>query len=226
MNRVAILIRFNGLLLESFSRRTTAALRASLPLPLALPWLDRLLDLNVDKEINKDALVITRAAKTLASGKRPDDEDALDLLEGSKDIDRAFLAKLGGAPLEILIRYQSVDTLRIDRIRRLLAASYRILAAWKRPLSLGTALEAAFPGDELEHAILIQLTLYARETQVLGNSVRMPLLLTPLRNRLVDGLYSTLKISAAVLARDAASRIKPSNQSVAGESTGQSLRRI
>ena len=60
-NHARVLARLNRALLEAFSRRTTEALRGTLPLRLALPHLEPLLARNVAKEVRKDALVIARA---------------------------------------------------------------------------------------------------------------------------------------------------------------------
>ena len=71
MKRAKSLARLNGRILDIYSRRTTTALREALPLRLALPHLEPVLALNVDKEIQKDRLVILRAGE-LATDVAPD----------------------------------------------------------------------------------------------------------------------------------------------------------
>jgi hypothetical protein len=208
MQRATTLARLNRRILETYSQRTTSALRASLPLPLALPWLDRMLALNVDKEVRKDALVIAKAAQAVAAGRAPDADTVRAVLAGAKEIDRGFLGQVGGAPLDILIRYDAVDVVRKARVQRQLAAAYRILAAWQGHNGLRTALAEAFPGAELEQLVLDMLLLYARETQVLGEAVRMPLLLAPLRRRVLEGLYGTMEKTATRLAHEVAQRVR------------------
>jgi hypothetical protein len=44
--------------------------------------------------------------------------------------------------------------------------------------------------------------LYARETQALSHSVRLPRLLAPLRERLAQGLLDAMSEAARALARD------------------------
>jgi hypothetical protein len=46
------------------------------------------------------------------------------------------------------------------------------------------------------------LKLYALETNALSRSVRLPALLTPLRERLARGMYSVMNAAAMQLARD------------------------
>jgi hypothetical protein len=205
MDRSTALARLNRRVLEAYSHHTTQRLRASLPLPLALPWLDRLLALNVDKEARKDALVIARAAEAVAAGHAPDVPMAKALLEASKAIDRQFLGQAGGAPLDILIHYDAVGPVRGARIQLLLATAYRVLSAWQDRRDLRRILMDTLPAPELENTLLELLILYARETQVLGEAVRMPFLLAPLRQRVVGGLYTTMETAARGLAREVAS---------------------
>jgi hypothetical protein len=207
MHRARLLAELNRQILEAYSRRTTAALRARLPLPMALPWLDRLLLSNVAKEVRKDARVIATAAHA-AKTRQPTDEAMVSaLLKTTQEIDRDFLANARG-PLEIPIRYEAVNPVRIQRIRRLLEASNRLCGVWSPRRKLRTALAETFPDADLERLLFELMLLYARETQVLGESVRMPALLSPLRRRVLAGLFETMEKTAAALSREAAGRLR------------------
>ncbi len=84
MLRAKTLARFNGRILKVYSQRTATAIRAALPLRLALPHLEPVLALNVEKEIEKDALVILRAGEQMAQA-APDWTEVLpQLLQGTK----------------------------------------------------------------------------------------------------------------------------------------------
>lgn len=209
MRRATVLAELNRQLLETYSRRTTAALQARLPLPRALPWLDRLLLDNVDKEVRKDAEVIRRAVQAADAGQPLDERGVSDLLQIARAIDRDFLAQLR-APLEIPICYESIEPVRRQRILKLFAASQRLAAAWRPPRTLRAVLVAAFPPPALEQLLFELMRLYARETQALGEAVRMPALLSPLRRRVLAGLYETMERTAAALAREAAECLKQS----------------
>ncbi len=208
MHQARLLADLNRQILEAYSRRTTTALRARLPLPLALPWLDRLLLSNVAKEVHKDARVITCAAQAVTAGTPTDDAMVTAMLHAAREIDRDFLASASRSPLEIPIRYEAVNPVRIQRIRRLLAASWQLCDVWGPRRKLRAALNDVFPDAELERLIFELLVLYARETQVLGESVRMPALLSPLRRRVLAGLFETMEKTASALAREAAGRIR------------------
>jgi len=207
MHRARLLAELNRQLLEAYSRRTTAALRARLPLPVVLPWLDQLLLINVAKEVRKDAHVIGRAVRMTKAGQPIDDALVAALLQTAREIDRDFLAS-ARSPLQIPIRYEAVNPVRTQRIHRLLDAGSRLSRAWSPRRKLRDALAETFPEAELECLLFDLLRLYARETQVLGEAVRMPALLSPLRRRVLAGLYETMEKTAQTLSREAAGRIK------------------
>lgn len=207
MHKARLLADLNRQVLEAYSRRTTAALRARLPLPVALPWLDQLLLINVAKEARKDAQVIGHAVRIAKAGQPIDDALVAELLQSAREIDRDFLAR-ARSPLEIPIRYEAVNPVRTQRIRKLLDAGSRLGAVWSPRRKLREALAETFPTAELERLLFELMVLYARETQVLGESVRMPALLSPLRRRVLAGLYETMEKTAQALSREAAGRIK------------------
>jgi hypothetical protein len=206
VNRAAILSAANRHLLESYSRRTTAVLQAALPLPIALPWLERLLAENVAKEVRKNSLVIARADATVDAGEQPDEAMVEALLAAARDIDRNFLAGMGGVPLVIRIPYERIEPIRRRRIERLLDASIRILRAWQGRYRLRAVLDQTCPGVELERLLFDLLNLYAEETRVLGEAVRLPRLLVPLRQRVVGSLYRVMQDAAGQLAMETAAR--------------------
>lgn len=206
MDRVGVLVRAHRHLLEAYSERTTNSLRRAFPLPLALPWLERLLVDNVAKELRKDALVIQRAA---APAIEPLQRQVMmaNLLAVGKEIDRQFLANLGGAPLRILIQYERIEPIRRQRIECLLTGAERILAAWHATVSLRHAVRLAYPDTALDQLLLKILELYALETKVLGEAVRLPPPLGSLRQRMVGHLYQVMMDVARQLADETSARV-------------------
>lgn len=198
MDRVAALAALNRRMLEAFSRRTVDALRAALPLRLALPHLEPFLALNVAKEVQKDALAIRCAGDALAAGAAPGPEAARQLLEAAREIDRAFLGEVARVPVRIRIPYERIEPLRLRRIGLVLEGSYRILEAW----SHGGRLREVFSRDEGESRLLEVLHLYAEETQELSHAVRLPAILAPVRERLAQGLRGVMADAARGLARE------------------------
>ena len=204
MDRAHILAVLDRRILDAFSRRTVDELRAALPVRLALPHVERVLALNVAKEAQKDALVIRCSAEALAAGAPPGRETVARLLDETKKIDSAFLDRIGTFPVGVRIRYEEVAPVRAQRIERLLSTAYRILDAWRTTRGLRTALRASYPQPELERELHEMLKLYALETNALSRSVRLPALLTPLREQLAHGLYRVMNAAAMRLAGDLA----------------------
>ena len=202
MNQARILAGLDRRILEAFSRRTVDALRAMLPVRLALPHVERILALNVAKEAHKDALVIRCSAQALAAGSPPGRETVARLLDETKKIDSTFLDRIGSFPVGVTIRYEEVAPVRTQRIERLLSTAYRILDAWQTADGIRAALRATYPQPEFERDLHELLKLYALETNALSRSVRLPALLTPLREQLARGLHRVMNAAAIELARD------------------------
>ncbi|OGA23538.1 MAG: hypothetical protein A3H34_02540 [Betaproteobacteria bacterium RIFCSPLOWO2_02_FULL_67_19] len=200
MDRAGALAGMNRRFLETFSRRTTGALRAILPLRLALPRIEPFLALNVAKEVRKDAIVIRRAAQALAQAAPPDAALARQILEEVRAIDREFLGATARFPVRIEIPYARIDPLRLRRIGRGLDLAYRILEGWRR----GRKLREVLAREELERRLRELLELYAEETQALSHSVQLPGLLAALRERLARGLQRVMNEAARQLALEAA----------------------
>ncbi len=200
--RARALAAVNRRIIEVFSRRTVDALRATLPVRLVLPVFEPVLALNAAKEADKDAIVIRCGAEALATGSAPGNETVRRLIEETKSIDRAFLDRVGSFPVGIVIRYEEVAPVRTRRIERLLLTAYRILDAWRTASGLRRALWAAFPQEQLDRELFEMLKLYSMETNALSRSVRLPAMLTPLRERLAGRLNIVMTATAMELARD------------------------
>ena len=200
MDRAAALARLNRRMLEAFSARTVGALRASLPLRLALPRLEQILKQNLEKEGRKDALLIRRAGEALAAGAPPGPDAARQLLDSARQIDREFVARLGRFPLRLEIPYARIEPLRLRRIGHGLELAYLILDAWRRR----GRLRDAFSSEELERRLLEILALYCEETVALGDTARLPGLLAPVGERLASGLLGVMTAASRGLARDIA----------------------
>jgi len=202
MDRSDALVALDRKILDAYSRRTTNALRAALPLRIALPHIEPVLARNVAKEMQKDALVIRRAGEALSAGLPPNGEALRRLLEATKEIDRAFLTQVGSLPLRIVIPYEEIMPIRMERIERLSGAAYRVLDAWQLQSGVRAAMQASYPRAELERLLLDLLQLYALETRILSRSVRLPMLLAPVRERIAQSLQGIMNDTAKRLAAE------------------------
>ncbi|OGA95227.1 MAG: hypothetical protein A3E79_15060 [Burkholderiales bacterium RIFCSPHIGHO2_12_FULL_61_11] len=204
MDRADALVALDRKILDAYSRRTTHTLRAALPLRLALPHIEPVLARNVAKEMQKDALVIRRAGEALVAGSPPNGEALRRLLDATKEIDRAFLTQVGSLPLRIVIPYEEILPVRMKRIECLSGAAYRILGAWQMQSGVRAALQASYPRAELERLLFDLLQLYALETRILSRSVRLPILLAPVRERIAKSLQEIMNDMAERLAAELA----------------------
>jgi hypothetical protein len=202
MTPVDALAAFDRRILETYSHRTTDALRAALPLRIALPRIESFLALNVDKEVRKDALVIRRAGEALHHAVPPDSVMVRQIFHATQEIDRAFLARVSGLPIGIVIRYEEIEPIRMRRIERLLGAAHAILGCWPQRRSLRAVLRSNYSRAELEQLLHELLRLYAQETQALSRSLRLPALLVPLREGIARSLYQIMNATAIALARE------------------------
>jgi hypothetical protein len=206
MDRAAQLSALNGKLLHAFSRRSLDRLRATSALRLVLPLVEPLLELNVSKEVRKDAFAFRAAAEAVARGAVPDARTAETVLEATKAIDREFLRRLEDFPLRLEISYARVAPVRLRRIARLLEAAHRLLVHWPPRTRLRAVIQAQYSAEAFEQLLLALLRLYGEEAGALARAVRLPRLLAPLSERLVRRLDATLAEVAPRLAHDAAGR--------------------
>lgn len=207
MKSALSLSRLNGRILNAYSRRTTTALRAALPLRLALPHLEPALALNVDKEVKKDRLVIMRARELMEAG--PSDWNGVlpQLLQATKEIDRLFLSRVGAFPVNIVIRYEEIAPVRTRRIKLLYDAALKIFSARDHGLHLRGAIKASFSRDEFAQLLDQLFRLYAEETRYISRSVRLPVLLIPLRELIAQELLNVMIRVARPLALEIAATV-------------------
>ena len=207
MKRARSLARLNGRILHAFSQRTTTALRAALPLRLALPHLEPVLALNVAKEIRKDTLVILRANEPATEVAADWNEILPQLLQATKEIDRGFLGSVGKFPVEIVIRYEEIAPIRTRRIKLLHDAARKILTARDADRRLRETMQASFSRDEFAQLLHELFRLYAEETRSLSRSVRLPGPLVPLRELIAQELLNVMLRVARPLALEIATTV-------------------
>ena len=201
-DRGAALAALNDRLLAAYSARTVAALRASLATRIALPYIEPVLELNVRKEMRKDALAIRRAAAAVATGAAPAASLPQEIFVETQAIDAEFLASVADVPVRLQIRYADIEPTRVLRIRYVLHAACRILRAWRPRMPFRAAVQEAFAPTDLEVLLSLILDLYARETRALSQSLELPPALKPVGERALRHLGRVMSDAGALLARD------------------------
>ncbi len=201
MNRVKVLCAMDRVMMETFSRRTVAGLKGHTLFRLTLPAFQSFLDVNVGKEVEKDRMVIARAARIRQSGTEPGPTHVADLLQEARQIDQSFLRKTTAFPINIQIRYQDIERYRQQRIELLLQASYRILTQWQAGCSFRAAVNALYNEAQFRDLILDILRLYAMETRMLSRSVRIPHLLSLARDAATRTIRNVMEQQADAVAK-------------------------
>lgn len=207
MDRIGALAALNRKILLTYSARTSRALADAVPLRIAVPHIEAVLAFNVGKEIDKDARVIREAAGAVAAGVGVLPETLRRLLQDAREVDQAFLRRVGRLPVGIVIPYDDIEPVRLRRIERLYTATHRVLTAWAPDARTRDALQVSYTRVELEGWLYDWLRLYALETQVLSRAVRLPALIVPLRERIALGLFRIMQDTGARLAHAAAAMV-------------------
>lgn len=154
--------------------------------------------------------MIAQAGAALAAGARPGADAARELLAAARVVDREFIGRVGAFPVRIRPRYERIEPLRRQRIELALETAWRVLQAWRD----GVRVREAFAAGEIEGRVFDMLKLYTRETLALSDSVRLPGILSPLRERIARRLEDAMLRAARALtaprrAQGKAGRIRP-----------------
>ena len=204
MIRVNVLCAMNRVMMEAFNQRTVEGLKGYTLFRLALPPFQSFLDINVGKEVEKDRMVIARAAKVHQSGTKPTPAHVVALLQEAREIDQIFVRKAAVFPIDIQIQYQDIEHYRQQRIELLLQTSYRILTQWQDVSSFRTAVNELYNEAQFRDLLHNILRLYAMETRMLSRSVRIPHLLTPARDAITETITNIMEQEAEALAKSLA----------------------
>lgn len=194
-------------MLQEFSRRTTLGLKQHTLFRLMLGPLRTFLEINVNKEVEKDQQVILHAASLVQVGKFPTQQDVQHLLAMARDVDRAFLRQAALFPAELTIRYQEIEPIRQQRIQCLLNESHQLFRQWQTATCLRNALAMLYDTPQFAKLLFDILHLYSLETKLLGHSVRLPGVIAFARDSLTQTVYVVMDTVARQLSAELADRL-------------------
>jgi hypothetical protein len=207
MDKANLLCAMDRYMLEEFSRRTTQGLKQHTLFRLMLGPLRSFLEVNVQKEVEKDRHVILHAASLVQAEKFPTQQDTQHLLNLARDVDRAFLQQTEGLPLEITIDYRDIDPLRQQRIQILLTESHQLFRQWQSMTRLRNALAMLYDAPQFAKLLFDILHLYSLETKLLSHAVRLPGIIAFARESLTQTLYIVMESVARQLSQELAGRV-------------------
>jgi hypothetical protein len=186
----------SGAMMQEFSTRTAAGLGDYTLFRLLLPAFRTFLDINVRKEIEKDRLVILRAATAQRAGSTPQEADIQQLLQQAREIDQKFLQQAAVFPVSIHIEYRDIEQFRRRRIERLLELAGRLLMQWGVTPRFRAAVASLYTPDEFRALLREILELYSTETKMLSHSVHIPRIFSHARDSLSETVH-TVMVSVA-----------------------------
>ena len=191
-------------MMKEFSTRTIEGLRRHKIFKLILPAFTSFLEINVNKEVEKDKQIILCAFELKTQGRPPTDEDTAGLLQKSREIDRKFLQDISTLAASIDIRYEVIEQYRSRRIRKILEEVYRVLIAWDSIRGFRTVIISLYTHDQLVQFLREIFTLYINETRTLSESVKIPRKLLIVRNTLFQRVGTIMEQVADDLATELA----------------------
>jgi hypothetical protein len=174
MNKVDILCGMDRDMMNEFSRQSVERLRSGLRFRLIMPLFSDLMDANVEKEVEKDVLIIKSAARAFSDGVDGESMNIAELFNETTEVDKRFMEKLLRLP-PLSICYGCIEDIRKKRIKLLVSTVYDILSQWLDSIPFRSAVKRAYSQQEFEVRLNKMLHLYTLETRELSNSFKLPL---------------------------------------------------
>jgi hypothetical protein len=172
VDKVAELCSLDHVFLSEYSRRSIGRIAGRSSVMPPLPFLSKYMEANVEKETEKDRLIIRYAAEALKPGESPEDAELDDLFEETKAVDRRFLKRLLIPSLSIHVSYEEIADIRKKRIELLASAAALVFGGWIPSLTFHNVVRAVFTQSTFTGSLADILHLYNLETRVVTRSVR------------------------------------------------------
>lgn len=207
MDKSRILFAMNAFMMREFSQRTVIGLKEYKLFKFLLPPFKSFLEINLDKEIDKQREIILCAMEAMKLDRPPADIYTHQLLQKARQIDQIFLHKASSISSAIDIPYHEIDQIRQRRIEHLIEAIYQILVEWKDTVKFRAVIAELYNRDQFQLFLKEILHLYIMETKILSNSVKIPLKLSRFSDSLKETVHTVMKNVADELVPDLTSKV-------------------
>jgi len=207
VNRIEKLCSLDRELLQRFSSTCLGSLREQLLFELALPLLRDFLELNVEKEVAKDRMIIQLAGEAFSSGKVIGEEKIQKIFERTKVIDAEYIHKARSGDFSFLLQYEDIRDIRKERIRLIVDTVTGLLSIWHEKSSFEEIVRCLFPREQYRERIFTFLHLYDMETRMLGDSIRIALPARMAKDILVNKLYEIMEQVSNRIARSCVEKV-------------------
>ncbi len=193
MDKAGIIRRNDEIMMREYGRRCHTRLNRNILFRLIMPLFCDFMEANVAKELEKDAIIVTRAAAAFERGSRLEDGEVEGIFEMTKAVDRAFVIRMSVPLLTIKIPYEDIKAIRMKRIAILHRLVFDLLSDWKESLSFTRLIQRTFTPGRFRETIIDILHLYNLETRVLGSSVKLLPVADGAKNRYAHVLYTIME---------------------------------
>ncbi len=174
MDKVGILCEKDSVMMHEFSRLSLDRIKGRSLLSVTISFFSSYMEANVEKEVEKDRLIIEEAAAAFKAGRPACDLDLEDIFEKTKRIDKKFIDNLMIPSFSFSVRYSDFADIRIRRIWRIARSVHTLLEKWPDNAPFAEAAKKAYTGRTFKELIVEILHLYNLETRMLGDAIRSP----------------------------------------------------
>jgi hypothetical protein len=206
MSELDVLVSRHSEMIRKFSSRCSRRIEGYGPLRVLLVPLYWFLEANVEKEIDKDRLIIEWAVAAYHDGTDLSVVSREELFEKTKHADAAFLKKVSLPPLPD-VRYQDFAGIRKKRIDVLFGTVYDLMKNWKGDNSFSETVKKTYSPGQFSEIIIDILYLYRLETRMVAASVELPSPAKKVKDLIEPKLYAVMERVAEEIAREYTEKI-------------------
>jgi len=206
MNELDVLDEKNREMVHEFSSRCIGRIEGHAPLKAFLAPFHRFLEVNVEKEADKDRLIIECAVAAHHDGTDLRAVSREELFEETKRVDAAFLKKVS-IPLLTDVRYQDIADIRNKRIDVLFGTVCDLMKNWKAHHSFSETVRETYSPEQFRKIIIDILQLYRLETMMVAASIELPFPVRKAKDRIETKLYAVMELVAEEIAREYTEKI-------------------
>lgn len=193
MNREEILGSKDRALMEEYSGRCCIRIKHNVLYKVLLSFFHDFMKANVEKEIQKDRLIIAHTVKAFQAGRKIDESDVEAIFEKTKEIDRRFVDKVSYGPVTMRVRYEDIEDVRKKRIRVLAWMVMDLLGYWQNSVPFSTVIKTTYSRERFEERLAEMLHLYNLETRLLSNSVKLFPPVSRSKDKFAEKLYVAME---------------------------------
>ncbi len=201
MNELDVLSGKNSEIMHEFSSRCIGRIEEHSTFKVLLAPFHRFLKENVEKEADKDRLIIDCAVAAYHDGKDLGAVSREELFEKTVQVDAVFLKKVS---LSLLpnVWNQDVADIRKRRIDVLFEAVYDLMKNWKEHCSFSETVRETYSPEQFSKIIIDILHLYRLETRMVASSIKLPPPAKKAKDLIETKLYEIMGLVAEEIAKE------------------------